>query len=176
MSRTIEVRRHTDNDGDVLSAAGIADALALGRHAAGTDHALVVSTGAQRATQAAACIIAGGGLSVAGGVVVVPGLRSTDEDRWRAAYRSAGSGALDDLRAADPDFVDAEVEALGAALQSVADLLDDGQRALVIGHSPTNEAAVRGLTGITIDPLGTGHGVVLTGDGHDWQVTRAPMP
>lgn len=176
MARTIEVRRHTDNDGDVLTAAGIADALALGRHAAGSDYALVVSTGAQRATQAAACIIAGGGLSVPGGVVVEPGLRSDDEDRWRAAYRAAGSGALDDLRDADPDFVDPEVEVLGAALRSVADRLDDGQRALVVGHSPTNEAAVRGLTGATIEPLGKGHGVVLVHDGTTWQVTPAPTP
>ncbi len=173
MAMTIEVRRHTDNDGDVLSADGIEHALALGRNARGTDYALVVSTGAQRATQAAACIIAGGGLSVPGGVVVVTGMRSGDEDRWRAAYQSAGSGHLDALRDADPDFVDAEVAALGAALRDVADRLADGQRALVIGHSPTNEAAVLGLTGTTIDPLSTGHGVVATGGGDHWRVTPA---
>ncbi len=31
----------------------------------------------------------------------------------------------------------------------------------MVGHSPTNEAAVRGLTGETIDPLGKGEGVLV---------------
>lgn len=143
----------------------------LVRRLAGDDYHLMVSTGAQRATQTVACILAGAGLQVPGGVVVEPGLRSGDEDRWRAAYRSAGSGALDALHTADPDFVDAEVALLGTALRRIAVTLTDGQRALVIGHSPTNEAAVLGLTGVTLQPLGKGAGAVLVGAGDDWQVT-----
>ena len=38
--------------------------------------------------------------------------------------------------------------------------LEDGERALVIGHSPTNEAAVGGLTGVIVRPMGKGEGVV----------------
>jgi hypothetical protein len=43
--------------------------------------------------------------------------------------------------------------------------LDDGQRALAVGHSPTNEAAVLGLTGELLAPLGKGAGVLVTEDG-----------
>lgn len=176
MTRVIEVRRHTDNDGDVLSQDGVAAALSLGRHLADTEFALVVSTGAQRATQTAANVLAGAGRAVHRGVVVEEGLRSDDEDRWKAAYKEAGSGELDQLRGADPDFVASEVEALGAALQRVVDRLADGERALVIGHSPTSEAAVLGLSGTTVDPIGKGEGVVLSGDGDQWEVTVASSP
>lgn len=179
MAVTIELRRHTDNDGDVLTPDGIAAALALGGHLAdhvGTEWGLAVSTGAQRATQTVGCMLAGGGLHVAGGVDVVSRLRSDDEDRWRAAYRSAGSGHLDDLAEADPDFVAAEVATLGAALATVGERLSDGDRGLVVGHSPTNEAAVLGLSGVTVDPLGKGEGVVLVGAGSDWEVAAASMP
>jgi hypothetical protein len=44
--------------------------------------------------------------------------------------------------------------------------LPDGARALVVGHSPTNEAAVLGLTGSLVAPLGKGDGVrVIEKDG-----------
>ena len=36
---------------------------------------------------------------------------------------------------------------LGSALRQVMEQLPDGSRALVVGHSPTNEAAVLGLAG-----------------------------
>jgi broad specificity phosphatase PhoE len=176
MSRTLEIHRHTDNEGDVLSEDGVAAALALGEQLAEAVFALVVSTGAQRATQTAANILAGGGLHAPHGVVVEPGLRSDDEDRWKAAYSSAGSGQLDALRQADPDFVASEARVLGEALRRVADRLADGQRALVIGHSPTNEAAIHGLTGVVVEPIGKGAGVVVTGHGDDWEVTPAPAP
>jgi broad specificity phosphatase PhoE len=176
MGRIVEVRRHTDNDGDALSDDGVEAALALGAHVAGTEFVLVVSTGAQRATQTAANILAGGGLHVPRGVIVEPGLRSDDEDRWRTAYAEVGSGHLDELRRADPDFVASEIRILGNALRRVADRLSDGQRALVIGHSPTNEAAIHGLTGETVDPIGKGAGVVLAGEGERWEVTAASTP
>ncbi|MBY5162270.1 histidine phosphatase family protein [Salsipaludibacter albus] len=171
MAITIELRRHTDNDGDALTDDGVAAALALGRSHVGEDWTLVVSTGAQRATQTAANVLAAAGSSVADGVLVEPGLRSADEERWRAAYRRAGSGELDALRTADPAFVDAEVVTLGAALGRVADRLPEGGRALVIGHSPTNEAAVLGLTGTTLAPLSTGAGAILVRADGDWAVT-----
>jgi hypothetical protein len=46
----------------------------------------------------------------------------------------------------------------------VFDMLPDGGRALVVGHSPTNEAAVLGLTGQVIGPLGKGGCVLIVDD------------
>lgn len=176
MGRTIELRRHTDNDGDRLSEEGVAAAIDLGRQVAGTTYDLVVSTGAQRATQTAANVLAGGGHRVRGGVIVESGLRSEAEDRWREIYGQTGSGHLDDFRSADPEFVTAEAQKLGAALRRVLDRLEDGERALVIGHSPTNEAAVLGLTGTVVQPLGKGAGVVLVEHDGGWDVQPASLP
>ena len=128
VGREIELRRHTDANGDVLSPEGVAAALEIGaRLEDGYD--LAVSTGAQR------------------GLVVEPGLRSQDEDRGRAAYQTAGSGALGALRDADPELVAEDSQRLGAALRRLLDGLPDGGRALAVGYSPTNEAAVLGLIG-----------------------------
>jgi broad specificity phosphatase PhoE len=164
VGREIELRRHTDADEDVLTAEGVAAALEIGARLRG-GYDLAVSTGAQRATQTLACFLAALGQQVPGGVVVEPGLRSQVEDRWRAAYEQAGSGALDALREADPELVAEDSERLGAALRRVLDALPDGGRALVVGHSPTNEAAVLGLTGEIVAPLAKGAGInVIAGE------------
>jgi hypothetical protein len=42
---------------------------------------------------------------------------------------------------------------LGAALRRVLDGLPDGGRALVVGHSPTNEAPILGVNGDIVPPL-----------------------
>ncbi len=167
MARYVELRRHTDNDGDQLTADGVMAAVALGRRLSGS-YRVIVSSGAQRATQTAACVIAGLGQIVPDGVVVEPGLRSTVEDRWRAAYRIAGAGDLESLRAADPNLVRVDSEMLAEGLRRTFGRLEDGERALAIGHSPTNEAAVFGLTGVIVGPMGKGEGVVVaeTGDGY----------
>src|SRR5919201_3726122 len=144
VGREIELRRHTDADGDVLTAEGVAAALEIGARLGGGYH-LGVSTGAQRATQTLACFLAALGEHVPGGVVVELGLRSQLEDRWRAAYQAAGSGALGALREADPELVAEDSERLGVALGRLLDDLPDGGRAPLVGHSPTNEAAVLGL-------------------------------
>src|SRR5919108_951832 len=101
MARTIELRRHTDSDGDVLSDEGIRAALEIGTRLRG-GYALLVSSGAQRATQTLGCFLAALGEKVEGGVVVEPALRSKVEDRWRDAYRRAGSGGPAAPRGADP--------------------------------------------------------------------------
>jgi broad specificity phosphatase PhoE len=164
VGREIELRRHTDADGDVLTAEGVAAALGIGARLRGGYH-LAVSTGAQRATQTLACFLAALGQQVPDGVIVEPGLRSQVEDRWRAAYQKTGSGALGALREADAELVTEDSERLGAALGRVLDDLPDGGRALVVGHSPTNEAAVLGLTGEIVAPLAKGAGVrVVAGD------------
>jgi broad specificity phosphatase PhoE len=164
VEKEIELRRHTDADGDVLSPEGVRAALEIGARLGG-DYELAVSTGAQRATQTLACFLAALGRPVPGGVVVEPGLRSDVEDRWRSAYQKAGSGTLEALREADPELVAEDSARLGAALHRVLDRLADGGRALVVGHSPTNEAAVLGLTGEIVGPLAKGAGVrVVAGD------------
>jgi broad specificity phosphatase PhoE len=164
MARYVELRRHTDSDGDVLSEDGVLAALDIGRGLAG-GYALLVSSGAQRATQTLACFACALREPVPGGVVVEAGLRSRVEDRWRAAYEQAGSGELSALRDADPGLVREDSAVLGAALRRVVERLPEGGRALAVGHSPTNEAAVLGLTGSIIEPMAKGAGVLVVAEG-----------
>ena len=64
---------------------------------------------------------------------------------------------LEAIRAVDPDLV--EKESLpGSALRQVVEALPDGGRALVAGHSPTDEAAAPGLAGQAIAPPGKAKG------------------
>ena len=52
------------------------------------------------------------------------------------------------------------------------DALPDGGRALVVGHSPTNEAAVLGLTGEIVDPISKGAGVLIVADEQRFRIER----
>jgi broad specificity phosphatase PhoE len=169
MARYVELRRHTDNDGDALTDDGVRAALEVGRSLAG-GYDLLVSSGAQRATQTLACFACALGEPVPGGAVVEDGLRSRVEDRWRDAYKRAGSGDLASLREADPDLVREDSAELATALGRVLERLPDGGRALAVGHSPTNEAAVLGLTGTIIGPMGKGAGVLVIADGDETRV------
>jgi len=169
VAKEIEVRRHTDANKDVLTSEGVAAALAIGAQLRG-GYQLAISTGAQRATQTLACFLAGLGQQVPGGVVIDAGLRSTVEDRWRAAYQKAGSGAINDLREADPELVADDSQRLGAALRRILERLPEGARALAVGHSPTNEAALLGLTGDTVPPLGKGAGILVIASDDSFQV------
>ncbi len=154
--KTVEVRRHTDNDGDQLSEEGVYQARQIGA-ALCPPYDLFVSSGAQRATETVR--IWQQAVGDDSPIQQEPGLRSDDEDRWRQAYERAGSGRLADMRDVEPGFVDAECADRGAALGGVFDRIPAGGSALVCGHSPTNEAAVLGLTGVSIEPLGKGAGV-----------------
>jgi len=164
MARCVELRRHTDNDGDVLSEEGVRAALEIGKTLTG-GYALLVSTGAQRATQTLACFASMLREPIPGGAVVEAGLRSRIEDRWREAYQRAGSGDLTALRDADPELVAEDSAVLGAALRRVLERLPEGGRALAVGHSPTNEAAVLGLTGSIVEPIAKGAGVLVVAEG-----------
>jgi broad specificity phosphatase PhoE len=169
MARYVELRRHTDSDGDTLTEDGVRAALEIGRDLAG-GYALLVSSGAQRATQTLACFACALREPVAGGVVVEAGLRSRVEDRWRAAYRNAGSGDLAALREADPELVREDSAVLATALRRVLERLPEEGRALAVGHSPTNEASVLGLTGAIIEPMAKGSGVLVVAEGDRAQV------
>lgn len=169
MAKSIELRRHTDNEDDELSRDGIDAALEIGARLGG-GYELLVSSGAQRATQTLACIACRMSEPVPGGVVVEPGFRSSHEDRWREAYQEAGSGELEAMRSADPDFVEQDSRALAESLERILDRLDEGGRALAIGHSPTTEAAIYGLTGELIDSISKGEGVVLVVEGGEYRV------
>jgi phosphohistidine phosphatase SixA len=168
--RYVELRRHTDNDDDRLSEQGVADAEAIGRDALNPPYAAFVSTGAARATEMLQI------LRHAANQDEVPiteqaGLRSTVEDRWREAAKAAGKGAtVDDMRAVDEDLVDHESRLLGSVLRQVVEGIPEGGRALVVGHSPTNEAAVYGLVGRPLAPMGKGAGVLIVEAGGQYEV------
>ncbi len=172
MAKVVELRRHTDNDGDVLSDEGVATAIEIGASLRG-GYELVVSSGAQRSTQTIACFLASLGQTVVRGVVVEQRLKSEVEDRWRDAYERGGGGDISSFLDADPELVVSESAVLGAALTDVFERLSDGARALVVGHSPMQEAAVYGLTGKKIEPLSKGAGVVVVQDSGAYRVEPA---
>ena len=132
MAKPLELRRHTDIDGDVLTEDGVRAGLEIGGRLA-ANYDLLVSSGAQRSTQTLACFLAAMGQRVRRGVLVEPGLRSHLEDRWRGVP-AEGSAEMPALRAADPDLVEQDGARLAAALRRVLDELVDGERALAVGH------------------------------------------
>ena len=171
--RYVEIRRHTDNDGDQLSSDGIAAAEEIGRSGLHPPYALFVSTGAARANQMVEILRAAAGQGDAP-VHAQTGLRSTVEDRWREASKATDGGDVEAMRRVDPDLVEKETQLLGSALRGVVEQLADGERALVVGHSPTNEAAVLGLTGTEVAPLGKGEGVLVVEDNGKYAVEPLP--
>jgi hypothetical protein len=168
--RYVELRRHTDNDGDKLSEQGVGDAEEIGRTGLHPPYAVFVSTGAERATAMLRILRRAAGQDEVP-ITTEAGLRSSVEDRWRDAAKAAGKGAsIEEMRAVDLDLVEHESRLLGSALRRVIEGLPDGGRALVVGHSPTNEAAVYGLAGQTIAAMLKGEGVLVVEDGGRYQV------
>jgi len=166
--RYVELRRHTDNEGDRLTPQGAADAEMIGRGGLHPPYVAFVSTGAARATQVLEILRHAAGQDDTP-ITAATGLRSSVENRWRDAAKAAGKRAdLEDIRAIDPDLVERESWLLGSALRQVAEGLPEGGRALVAGHRPHNQAAV--LAGLVVPPLGKGKGVLLVEDGGDYQV------
>jgi hypothetical protein len=162
--RYVELFRHTDNDGDALTSDGIAAAEQIGRERLSPPYVFFGTTGAHRATQMVEILRRAAGQEDLP-ITDVPGLRSTVEDRWRAAAKAAGKGAtVEAMREVDPDLVEKESLLLGSALRAVFDAMPVGGRALVVGHSPTNEAAVLGLTATVAEPLEKGEAVRLVED------------
>jgi len=83
---------------------------------------------------------------------------------------AAKGSDVEAIRAVDPDLVEKESMLLGDALRGVFDALPAGGRALVVGHGPTNEAAVLGLAVMVVGPLGKGEGVLIVEDGGRFRV------
>jgi phosphohistidine phosphatase SixA len=170
LMRYVELRRHTDNEGDRLTSQGAEDAEMIGRDRLQPPYAAFVSSGAARATRMLEILRHAAGQDDTP-ITVAAGLRSSVEDRWRQVAKAAGKGAdLEAMRAIDPDLVERESWLLGSALRQVVEALPEGGRALVVGHSPTNEAAVLGLAGQLVRPLGMGEGILLREDGGGYQV------
>ena len=169
--RFVELRRHTDSDGDALTSKGVEAAVEIGC-AKENLYDVVVSSGAQRATQTAACILAGLNQRVQLGVIVDEGFRSEQEDRWREIYSSTGSGDLGSFLEADREFVTTECDRFVEALRRTVVLLPDGGRALVIGHSPMLEACAWRATGEEVAPLGKGEAVALVEDDGAYRLER----
>jgi broad specificity phosphatase PhoE len=171
--KMVELRRHTASDGDALTAEGIQTAVEIGGRLA--DHYdLLVSSGAQRATQTLACFLAGAGKRFPSGVTVDPAFRSSVEERWFTAARQSGGGGLDAFLRVDRTLVDAEAARFAGALRRVFDSLPEGGRALVVGHSPMHEVAVYGLTGVIVPSISKGAGLLLRSDGARVWVAAGP--
>jgi broad specificity phosphatase PhoE len=154
--RRLEIRRHaakgSELGGDCLSPEGIEQAHRLGRSLRiGYTH--LFTSGAQRATQTLACMLAGMGRYVLNGVVVRPGLGSPREAEWRDTARAAGSASLERLLVQNESLVREESERLADEVRSILAELPEGAYGLAIGHSPLTECGVYGLTGTLHPPL-----------------------
>ena len=133
LMRYVELRRHTDNEGDRLTPQGVADAEMIGRGGLHPPYAAFVSAGAARATQMLEILRHAAGQDDTP-ITAATGLRSSVENRWRDAARAAGKRAdLEDIRAIDPDLVERESWLLASVLRQVAEGLPEGGRALVAG-------------------------------------------
>jgi hypothetical protein len=78
------------------------------------------------------------------------------------------------MRSVDPDLVEHESALLGSALREVFDALPEGGRALLVGHSPTNEAAVLGVTGEVVPPQGKGERLLVVEEEGTFRVHSTP--
>lgn len=163
---SLELRRHAKRaaDGDRLDPDGQILAERVGQGLVG-NYVALFSSPAKRAAETAAWFLRGLGQQLPERHRVVEGLGSAVEEHWKTAVRSAGSSRIDAIEAADRDLVQQESARLASEVQLLlAEVPEDG-RALAVGHSPLIEAAVYGLTGRVIEPLGECEGVLLEDDG-----------
>jgi broad specificity phosphatase PhoE len=175
MAVTIDLRRHAhrSRDADALDAEGRAQAEAVGRSIP-TDYAAVFVSPAQRAAETATLFLRSSGQAKLQHVVV-PGLSSEAEDRWRAAAKKASSSGIDGIASADPELVREESARLAEVVAGLFERLPEESRALAVGHGGLIEAAVLGLLGTSMEPLAECEGVRLVREGPDryrWQELR----
>src|SRR5437763_6802533 len=86
LMRYVELRRHTDNEGDRLTPQGAADAEGIGRDGLHPPYAAFVSTDAARTTQMLEILRHAVGQDETP-FTAAAGLRSSVEDRWREAAK-----------------------------------------------------------------------------------------
>ena len=114
LMRYVELRRHTDNEGDRLTPQGAADAERIGRGGLHPPYAAFVPAGAARATQMPGILRHAAGQDDTP-VTAATGLRSSVEDRWRDAARAAGRRAdLEDIRGGAAGLTGGERRRIGA--------------------------------------------------------------
>lgn len=142
--KTLEVRRHArrDPNEDRLSPEGQVQAEDVGRALAGGYNVVFVSP-AKRAAETVAWFLQATGKQLPEHAVV-PGL--------------AGDGT------------DGSPEQLGSVLRALLAAVPEPGRGLAVGHTPLIEKAVRGLTGLEVEPLSECEGVLLTEEGGDIRV------
>jgi hypothetical protein len=63
---------------------------------------------------------------------------------------------------------------LAEGLRRILDRLPEDGRVLAVGHSPTNEAAVLGLTGQLVAPISKGAGVLIVAEPGGARVEPTP--
>src|SRR2546423_13649740 len=125
--KTVELRRHTASDGDRLTPEGIAAAVQIGSRLE-APYDLLISSGAQRATQTLASFLAGSGQRSPGGVTVDEAFRSAMEERWFTAAREPGARDIAAFQTADKALAEQEARRLGGAPPRVFRLHPPGGR------------------------------------------------
>jgi broad specificity phosphatase PhoE len=168
MARFAEIRRHSLKGSgahqNVLSVEGIlyAQRVGAGRHDV-KYHAVACST-LTRTMQTLAAFMQGHA-----GITVerfhrVDLLGGREPARWGELVRRAnGSMRVEDLLAVGEDLTEA-LHHLSGTIESIAVSVQDDERALLIGHTPTIELAVHHMTRVAIEPLKELEGVVLRFD------------
>jgi broad specificity phosphatase PhoE len=139
-----------------------------------TDYAAVFVSPTQRAAETARLFLRSSGQAELP-EVIVPGLSTDVEERWRAAAKNAPSSGLEGIAAADPELVQEESARLAEVIGGLFEQLAEDSRALAVGHGGLIEAAVSGLLGASMEPLAECEGVRLVREGpgrYRWQELR----
>lgn len=170
----IEVRRHCPKDlvrKEMISAAGLDKGRLVGaQHMRGKGYGLIVVSPVPRTMQSAMAMIEGAGDVVLdeGTVRIMKLLGQATLADWIA--RSRGTGRLEVLEEADPDWVAAREVDLSAIYHEIVRLTPRGGRALVVTHTPPLELTIRALTGETIRGFKECEGVLLRAEGPNVRV------
>jgi broad specificity phosphatase PhoE len=179
--KEIELRRHGAYQKGGLTPGALTHEAQLEARAVGktmrTDFAAVWFSPAQRAAETAAWFLRGSHQPPPPVVIEVQGLTSEREDEWREAGSAASSSRLDSVMEQNPSLVAEESDRLAGVVRDLFGRIKEGEAALVVGHTPLQEAAVYGLTGVIIEPLKELEGMNLTlDDAGDFRIQELRLP
>jgi phosphohistidine phosphatase SixA len=112
------------------------------------------------------------------GIAQARALAKTLEKSYDLVFASAAARAQEtaDILAGRTDDVieglssQTDTDALASVVRGIIDRIPEDGRALAVGHTPLIETAVLGLTGKTIEPLGTCEGVRIAEEGGNYAV------